>query len=195
MALNPTLSLLEGMDLTPILSGQYAHMQDKIIDSHTITWGHDKQRMADKEEVAFFHVKQLSFDEDYPHREAFENVLLSLDNIAFNLVYILSGDEDGINLYIGVVKNANENKKHGGKMLTANDYGRIVAGAFTGNFGGSVIEKIKGDDLEKRIFNLWKDYKETGIIVGIPSVNTKKQDTEKGIQGIEGLINSILGTK
>lgn len=27
-------------------------------------------------EMCFYRVKQLSFDEDYPHREAFENVLL-----------------------------------------------------------------------------------------------------------------------
>ena len=35
-------------------------------------------------EMCFYRVKQLSFDEDYPHREAFENVLLSMDNDAFN---------------------------------------------------------------------------------------------------------------
>lgn len=29
-------------------------------------------------EMCFYRVKQLSFDEDYPHREAFENVLLSM---------------------------------------------------------------------------------------------------------------------
>ena len=58
-------------------------------------------------DVCFYKITRLSFDEDYPHREAFENVLLTLDNPAFNLVYILSGDEFGIELYIGVVKNKN----------------------------------------------------------------------------------------
>ena len=41
-------------------------------------------------EMCFYRVNQLSFDEDYPHREAFENVLLSMDNEAFNFVYIFS---------------------------------------------------------------------------------------------------------
>lgn len=31
-------------------------------------------------EMCFYKVKQLSFDEDYPRREAFENVLLSMNN-------------------------------------------------------------------------------------------------------------------
>ena len=60
-------------------------------------------------EMCFYRVKQLSFDEDYPHREAFENVLLSMDNDAFNFVYVLTGTEEGIELCLGVVQNQNEN--------------------------------------------------------------------------------------
>ena len=60
-------------------------------------------------EMCFYKVKQLSFDEDYPRREAFENVLLSMNNQAFNFVYVLTGTEEGIELSIGVVQNQNEN--------------------------------------------------------------------------------------
>ena len=56
-------------------------------------------------EFCFYHISKLSYDEDYPHREAFENVLLSLDNEAFNFVYVLTGSQEGIELDIGVVQN------------------------------------------------------------------------------------------
>ena len=54
-------------------------------------------------EICFYKIKQLSFDEEYPRREAFENVLLSINNQAFNFVYVLTGTEEGIELDIGVV--------------------------------------------------------------------------------------------
>ena len=77
-------------------------------------------------EMCFYRVKQLSFDEDYPHREAFENVLLSMDNDAFNFVYVLTGTEEGIELCLGVVQNQNENVSVLGKKLSASNYGEII---------------------------------------------------------------------
>ena len=69
-------------------------------------------------EMCFYRINQLSFDEDYPHREAFENVLLALDNDAFNFVYLLTGTEEGIEICLGVVKNENENVPVLGKKLS-----------------------------------------------------------------------------
>lgn len=66
-------------------------------------------------EQCFYKVKQLAFDEDYPRREAFENVLLSMNNEAFNFVYILTGTEEGIELCFGVVQNKNDNQPVLGK--------------------------------------------------------------------------------
>ena len=45
-------------------------------------------------EICFYKINRLTFDEEYPHREAFENVLQALNNNAFNFVYILDGEED-----------------------------------------------------------------------------------------------------
>lgn len=41
------------------------------------------------DEVCFYKVKRLTFDEDYLHREAFENVLQTQDNEAFNFAYFV----------------------------------------------------------------------------------------------------------
>ena len=70
----------------------------------------------------FFKINKLSYDEDYPHREALENVIMSLDNEAFNFVYLLEGTEEGVSLYLGVVKNHHPNQKD----AQANDYGKLI---------------------------------------------------------------------
>lgn len=146
-------------------------------------------------EVCFFKIDRLTFDEEYPHREAFENVLQALDNDAFNFAYILNGDTNGIELYVGVVKNQNENKPVLGKLMNAANYGRNMVGLFEGNFGGSRLTKLTGEDLIDVVFNSVKQFKNAGVILGIPSVNKKDSDSKYGFQGIDRLINGMLGLK
>ena len=150
----------------------------------------------ERDEICLYRVKQLSFDEEYPHREAFENVLRSLDNKAFNLIYMLSGDESRIQLCIGVARNQNENETVMGERLSAVNYGDIVAKAFEGNFGGSELEKLTGAELTREAFESAERYKNAGVIVGIPSVNQEDTGNSKyGFQGIDRLINSMLGLR
>lgn len=144
-------------------------------------------------EVCFYKIKQLSFDEDYPRREAFENVLLSMNNNAFNFIYILTGTPKGIELCIGVVQNQNENQPILGKKFSAVNYGEIIANVFEGNFNGSILEKMNSSELEKLIGLGVKEYDNAGIIIGIPSVNKKENGEDYDFQGIDRLVNSMLG--
>lgn len=144
-------------------------------------------------EKCFYKVKQLAFDEDYPRREAFENVLLSMNNEAFNFVYILTGTEEGIELCIGVVQNKNDNQPVLGKKLSAVNYGEIVANVFEGNFNGSTLEKMTGQELDKLGESSVQNYKNAGVILGIPSINKKENGEEYDFQGIDRLVNSMLG--
>ncbi|MBE6561808.1 MAG: hypothetical protein E7662_11860 [Ruminococcaceae bacterium] len=92
------------------------------------------------EDISFFRIEKLSFDEKYPHREAFENVLASLVNRGFNFVYILQSESNGqVGIYIGIVKNSEQLE------LTASDIREIVQKAFRGNFSGSTLTKVSSD--------------------------------------------------
>ena len=144
-------------------------------------------------EMCFYKIKQLSYDEEYPRREAFENVLLSMNNQAFNFVYILTGTEEGIELCVGVVQNQNENIPVLGKKLSAVNYGEIVAKVFEGNFNGSLLEKVNGVELDKLVGSELQNYKNAGTIIGIPSINEKDNGEEYDFQGIDRLVNSMLG--
>ena len=123
------------------------------------------------DELCFYKVRRLTFEEDYPHREAFENVLQTQDNEAFNFVYILDGDERGIELYLGVVRNHNPNRAELGKMFKAVDRGKILSSVFEGNFGGSVLERLKGAELDEIMFDVPKKFRNAGVIVGVPSLD------------------------
>lgn len=144
-------------------------------------------------EICFYRINQLSFDENYPHREAFENVLLSLDNEAFNFVYLLTGTEQGVDLCVGVVANQNENIPVLGKKLSAINYGEIIANVFEGNFSGSKLEKLNGNRLNELVSLSLKKYKNAGMIMGIPSINEREGSNEYDFQGIDRLINSMIG--
>lgn len=144
-------------------------------------------------EMCFYRINQLSFDEDYPHREAFENVLLALDNDAFNFVYLLTGAEEGIEICLGVVKNENENVPVLGKKLSANNYGEIIENVFEGNFNGSKLEKLTGKQLKETVITSTEKYKNAGVILGIPSINEKVAGDEYDFQGVDRLINSMMG--
>lgn len=179
----------EIMDLFENLQAADSKMQiQSIVDSNFPTHGELRSN-----EICFYRVNQLVFDEDYPHREAFENVLSSMDNKSFNFVYVLTGTEQGIELCIGVVKNQNENIPVLGKKLSAVNYGEIIANVFAGNFSGSSLEKLKTRDLDKLVGSGIQKYENAGVILGIPAVNEKEVGEKYDFQGIDRLINSMLG--
>ena len=116
------------------------------------------------QDMCFYKIKQLSYDEESPKREAFENVLLNMSNSAFNFVYILTGDEKGVELYIGVVKNGS--CKNRDNNISASNYGKSIADAFSANFSGSVLEKISEPLLSDMASYSVGVYKNAGVIMG-----------------------------
>lgn len=144
-------------------------------------------------EYSFFRVNQLSYDKEYPKREAMENVLLSIDNEAYNFVYILTGTRQGVELCLGVVKNGNEHNALLNTKLSAANYCENVAKAFEGNFNGSKLEKIKGDALADMAVYSTDKYRYAGVVRGVPSIDEKEAGSDEGFLGIDRLINSMLG--
>ena len=69
---------------------EYCELQVQRIESRICPSDFCLNGQIELRNVCFYRIKRLSFDEDYPHREAFENVLLAMDSSSFNFVYILS---------------------------------------------------------------------------------------------------------
>lgn len=186
----PVDDKLLGAELPKLLQGEHIESDEKFFRPQCL-----KSEDLKINEICFYKISRLTFDEEYPHREAFENVLQALNNEAFNFVYILDGDANGISLYIGVARNQRENKPVLGKLMNAANCGRNVVGSFEGNFGGSVAEKLNGSNLTETVFDSARRFKNAGVILGIPSVNKDDTAGKYGFQGIDRLINSMLGLK
>ena len=166
----------------------------QAVISDMVTLDYPKEGKFRGNDICFYRISQLSFDEDYPRREAFESVLMALDNEAFNFIYVLTGTGQGVDLCIGVVKNQNDNRPVLGKQLSAANYGEIISNVFEGNFSGSRLEKLRESELESLIGPMVKEkYKNAGMIVGIPSVAETEPGSGYDFQGIDRLINSMLG--
>ena len=143
-------------------------------------------------DVRFFSVEKLSYDEEYPRREAFENVLLAQANQAYNFVYMLTGSESGVQLDLGVMRNQNELSEEVGAKLSASDVGEILENVFEGNFAGSKLRRVTRAAMERRFVTDAKAYRSAGVITGVPSINEMEGD-DVDFQGIDRLINSMMG--
>lgn len=153
------------------------------------------------DKTCFFQVKQLEFEEEYPCREAFANVIGSLNDPGFNFVYVLTGSKFqkkeqgspvscGVTLHVGVVRNKNESNNN----LSAVNYGEMIERAFQGNFNGSKKERLLNGKLEG-FLKEQESFKSAGVIMGIPAISKNEKDgKQQDFQGIDRLINSMLGT-
>lgn len=141
-------------------------------------------------DVCFFRVDQLRYDKDYPHREAFANVIKTMNNPAFRFVYVLTGTANGITLHIGVVKDAKGTDK-----LSASNCRDNILNAFQGNFNGSVLHALKEGSISKEEQeSLTRKYKRCGLILGVPSTGRSEDSAnDHDFQGIDRLINSMTG--
>lgn len=104
-----------------------------------------------------------------------------------SVAYLLSGNQDGINLYLGVLKSSNN--------IDLPEAGNKLRDALSGNFLGSDISLLNNgspiEKLEKELSNS----KHVGLVTGIPTFNEDDSysDSDADFQGIERLANALLG--
>lgn len=145
----------------------------------------------DLRDCAFFRLTEVSYDDDYPRREAFENVLATLDNPSFNFVYLINGGPEGIEIYLGIVRNYKGEKSKFKAADVAND---ILQASLQGNFQGSRLKKLDREEISTHIFTKIHKARRSSLITGIPSINKDESNQNLDFQGIDRLINSMAGT-
>ena len=86
----------------------------------------------DSRKIRFYKIEELIFEDEFPRREIFENVISSLNNTNFNFIYYISGTPKGISIYLGIAENNKD------PHLRATDFAKnVLEPSFTGNFFGS----------------------------------------------------------
>lgn len=159
----------------------------KNIDSQTnIAPALQKNETLSDYEFSLYHIKELTFDDDSPRKEAFENVLNSLNVEGIMFIYLLVGNKEGISFYFGIAKDKQYEKE---LALDVDDIGRtILKPAIEGNFRGSVVEAL-GKKQRRAVKDALTNYKNVGKLVGVPSVNEENEE----FQGVDRLVDVMSG--
>lgn len=165
---------------------------------------------VDPGDCHFVKICEINHDEKKPPREVFENVLGALTNEDFNFVYIISGSQTGVEIFFGIVKNYINYKDYkDGKrnIFRASEYGEhVLEASLTGNFPGSRFTDKSGageskgynalseKEMNEKIFNPIRNSEAVSILTGIPSMNEKNGLERSDFQGIDRLINTMMGS-
>lgn len=131
-----------------------------------------------------------------PRREAMENVLSSFRNYQdVNLIYMILGDKDKVNFYIGVSKNLHLQDYSYSTGLALKDYADdILQPSIKGNFVGSTITKIEPKEKE-RILQRLQNGSYSGLINGIPGFIDENNGEKSDFQGVERLVDTMVGNE
>jgi len=136
----------------------------------------------DELDYELFYIKEVTFEEEAPRREALENVLGSLRIEGVNFLYLIIGDKEKISFYFGIARNKNNLK------LDIDDIAKdILKSNIESNFRGSKVtrlNKFQKRDIRQKIQN----FSNVAKINGVPNVN---ENAEK-FQGIDRLVDVML---
>jgi len=136
-------------------------------------------------DISLYHIEELTFEEDFPRREAFENVISSLriDGVIF--VYLLVGDTNGISFYFGIAKDLNYSKE---LELDIDDIGKhLLKSNIEGNFRGSKVVEVT--TAKKQLIEKILKMKRFAKLEGVPNIDKDNED----FQGIDRLIDVMTG--
>ena len=136
-------------------------------------------------DISFIHIKELTYEEEFPKREAFENVISSIRELSVNIIYLLMGDSDGVSLYVGVAKDFSSDVKC---LLNVKDVGKnVLQSSIESNFRGCKVSSSL--ELNKEIHSKISSFKRYTKVAGVPSVNVDNE----GFQGVERVIDAMRG--
>lgn len=170
-------------------------LDDVTIDSD-ITEFLGEERL-DIRNFFLYRIDEIVFSKkDGPRREAMENVLSSFRNYQdVNLIYMILGDKNKVNFYIGVSKNLHLQDDNYSTGLALKDYADdILQPNIKGNFVGSTITKIDAEEKYQLLERIQKcSY--SGLINGIPGFIDENNGEKSDFQGVERLVDTMVGNE
>jgi len=139
----------------------------------------------DSGEYHFYKLTRVSIAEEQSSRQSLENIFSVISGLGLNGVYILEGDEYGVSLYFGLVRNFSRISAPMTAKLAAEI---ILKPSFEGNFFGS--ELVELDDQNKIVESL-KNYSHVGLLQG--AVGDQETGEALKYQSVDTIINIMMG--
>lgn len=145
-------------------------------------------------DLFLYQVKEITYEDKAPSREAMENILgafKGIDGISF--IYMILGDKKGVRFYLGVARDRKDRENSLGMEI--NDIGtHILERSIRGNFRGCKLKKLEPEEKEAVLEKL-SHPSYAGILEGVPSIekSSKMMSGDKDFQGTDRLIDVMSG--
>ena len=137
-------------------------------------------------DIALYRIDEVSFDDQAPRKEALENVLSTMKIDGVNFIYLILGDEKGVNFYYGISKNYTSNIDMELSVLEIGE--KILEPSIKGNFRGSHTTEIQPSE-RKEIIHTIANMKNVSMLEGVPG--STKEDEK--FQGVDRLADVMMG--
>lgn len=146
----------------------------------------DSKSLVNIDDVVFYRIDRITFEDKAPRKEALENVLSAMRIEGVNFLYLIKGDKYGVSFYYGISRDLIQKipLNH-----TIEELGKsVLKPSLEGNFRGSRITQMDRSETEKIIEYLFR-LKFLKSMEGVPGIN---ENNEK-YQGVDRLVDVMLG--
>ena len=138
------------------------------------------------EDVVFYRIDRITFEDKAPRKEALENVLSAMRIKGVNFLYLIMGNKKGVSFYYGISRDLIQQVN---LAYDINDLGAmILKPGLESNFRGSKISKISDED-EKGIIKTLAEMKYISSLDGVPGINGDNEN----YQGVDRMVDMMLG--
>jgi len=149
-----------------------------------------KNNQLEPNDLVLFRIDKITFEEDAPRQEALENVFAALRHCpGINFIYLILGDENGVNFYFGLSKDV-EAGNDGHILNLGTD---ILKSSLEGNFRGSSVSYMEPAETRRIMDSLIPPSKNMfyATMDGVPGIS--KDDSKKNFQSVDRLVDVMLG--
>ena len=138
------------------------------------------------ENVVFYKINCITFEDKAPRKEALENVLSSMRIKGINFLYLIKGDKYGVSFYYGISRDLVQCVNI---PCTIDELGDLILKpGIESNFRGSKISKLDEYE-EQKILDDIANMSFIGNIKGVPGIN----NDDESYQGVDRLVDTMLG--
>lgn len=156
------------------------------------TWLAKNLKLTSKD-LFLYHIKEITFEEKAPRKEAVENILGTFRGLeGYNFIYMILGEKDHVDFYFGVAAD-----KFFQTQNTFSAYeiaAEMLEPSIKGNFRGSMVKLVDADE-KTAILERLQNAKRFGILEGVPGLTKESDSNNEGFQGVDRLIDVMLGER
>lgn len=137
-------------------------------------------------DIVLYQVKEITYEDKAPRKEALENVISSLQIEGLHFVYLIMGNKTGVRFYFGVARDLSSDRVL--PLESVFEIGEnVLYPSLCGNFRGSIVENV--NESKPYVRSLISSMKYGCYFEGVPGII---EDNER-YQSVDRLVDVMIG--